>query len=184
MFRLLRCQELSRWPGHSSHFLLHTNVLSSNPFVHLSRISCSTVSLIGSGKFSHFAPCPRFFFSSNCWFIFTDPLIFFFLHSARVSFHFFVVEMRISPPYLDLSAGTHLVRSRLPLCFCIDFLRNQFPPIFYEKSYIFFGAFEIHATCTQIGGQAAGFKTVSVDQNKKWKSADGRRTDASGAGGC
>ena len=92
---------------------------------------------------------------------------FFFLHSARVSFHFFVVEMRISPPYLDLSAGTHLVRSRLPRFFCIDFLRNQFPPIFYEKSYIFFGAFEIHATCTQIGGQAAGFKTVSVDQNKK-----------------
>ena len=133
MFRLLRCQELSRWPGHSSHFLLHTNVLSSNPFVHLSRISCSTVSLIGSGKFSHFAPCPRFFFSSNCWFIFTDPLIFFFLHSARVSFHFFVVEMRISPPYLDLSAGTHLVRSRLPRFFLHRLSSKSVSPHFLRK---------------------------------------------------
>ena len=184
MFRLLRCQELSRWPGHSSHFLLHTNVLSSNPFVHLSRISCSTVSLIGSGKFSHFAPCPRFFFSSNCWFIFTDPLIFFFCIQLEFRFIFLLLRCAFLLRIL-ICPRAHIWSARVcPVFFCIDFLRNQFPPIFYEKSYIFFGAFEIHATCTQIGGQAAGFKTVSVDQNKKWKSADGRRTGASGAGGC
>ena len=100
------------------------------------------------------------------------------LFSPIRSFFFFCIQLEFRFIFLLLRCAfllrilicprAHIWSARVcPVFFCIDFLRNQFPPIFYEKSYIFFGAFEIHATCTQIGGQAAGFKTVSVDQNKK-----------------